>query len=129
MSIIPGLVALHEHTVADADTAIALGSGDVPVLATPRIVAWAEAACVAALADAANDADTTTVGTSVHLDHMGACGVGSEVRVRAELTAHEGRMLHFVVSVDDGSGRVLAKGELTRAIVYRGRFLGGVASA
>ena len=45
MSLIPGLVALHERTVADDDTAIAMGSGDVPVLATPRIVAWAEAAC------------------------------------------------------------------------------------
>jgi len=129
MSIIPGLVAVHEHTVADADTAIALGSGDVPVLATPRIVAWAEAACVAALADSATDAETTTVGTSVHLDHVGACGVGSAVRVRAELTAHEGRVLHFAVTVDDASGRVLAKGELTRAIVYRGRFLAGLASA
>jgi fluoroacetyl-CoA thioesterase len=128
MSLLPGLVALHVHTVAADDTAIAMGSGDVPVLATPRIVAWAEAACVAALAASATDEETTTVGTSVHLDHVGACGVGSAVRVRAELTAHEGRMLRFAVAVDDPSGRVLAKGELTRAIVYRGRFLGGIAT-
>lgn len=129
MSLLPGLVALHEHTVAVADTSIALGSGDVPVLATPRIVAWAEAACVAALAGSAADEGTTTVGTSVHLDHVGACGVGSTVRVRAELTAHEGRTLHFAVTVDDPAGRVLARGAFTRAIVYRGRFLGGLADA
>ena len=98
------------------------------MLATPRIVAWAEAACVAALAGSATDEETTTVGTSVHLDHVGACGVGSAVRVRAELTAHEGRVLRFAVTVDDASDRVLAKGEFTRAIVYRGRFLGGVAT-
>jgi predicted thioesterase len=127
MSIIPGLVALRQHTVAEADTAIALGSGDVPVLATPRVVAWAEAACVAALAESATDAESTTVGTSVHLDHVGACGVGSVVRVRAELTAYEGRVLHFAVAVDDPSGRVLAKGRLTRVMVYRGRFLAGLA--
>ncbi|WP_433454941.1 hypothetical protein ACQPXS_43195 [Streptomyces sp. CA-142005] len=38
------------HEVTDADTAVRVGSGDVPVLATPRLIAWMEAATVRAAA-------------------------------------------------------------------------------
>jgi len=49
MAIDPGLTGTAELTVTTADTAEALGSGDVPVLGTPRVLALAEAATVAAL--------------------------------------------------------------------------------
>ena len=65
-----------ELTVTDADTAQALGSGDVPVLATPRVVALVEAATVAATASAAGRGQTT-VGTRVELDHPPPTPVGA----------------------------------------------------
>ena len=78
MQLQPGLSARVELTVTDADTAQALGSGDVPVLATPRVLALAEAATVAALA-ARLDTGQTTVGTRVELDHVAATAVGRHV--------------------------------------------------
>ena len=68
-----GSVGRHRHVVTQADTAIALGSGDVPVLATPRLLAWVEAATVTALAEQL-DEDESTVGTLVELDHAAAGG-------------------------------------------------------
>jgi predicted thioesterase len=129
----PGPAVRHEHTVSAADTALAAGSGDVPVLATPRVVAWAEAACVAACADTlAGDpalGDATTVGTAVRLDHLAPSGVGTRVLVSAELTARDGRLLHFEVRVDDPGGRLLARGAFTRAVVARERFIASVPTA
>ena len=65
----PGLTARVELTVTDADTAQAVGSGDVPVLGTPRVLALAEAATVAATATRM-PAGSTTVGIRVELEHL-----------------------------------------------------------
>jgi len=92
----PGLSARVELTVTDADTATVLGSGDVPVLGTPRLVALAEAATVAALAGRL-DGGQTSVGTRVELDHLAATAVGGTVVVRAELSAVDGRSLRFAI--------------------------------
>jgi hypothetical protein len=61
MTLEPGLQAAFRHTVTEADTAAAIGSGEVPVLATPRVLALAERATVAAVAGALQ-AGATTVG-------------------------------------------------------------------
>jgi predicted thioesterase len=66
----------------------------VPVLATPRLLALAEAACVAAL-ESHLDAGTTSVGTGVALEHRRASPVGTEIEVEAELTELTGRRLVF----------------------------------
>ena len=52
MPIAPGLRAGFSHTVTEADTALAAGSGDVPVLATPKVLALVERASVEAVAGA-----------------------------------------------------------------------------
>src|ERR687892_445775 len=62
MTLEPGLQAAFRYTVTEADTAAAIGSGEVPVLATPRVLALAEQATVAAVAGALQ-AGATTVGT------------------------------------------------------------------
>ncbi|MET9452272.1 thioesterase family protein [Streptomyces cinerochromogenes] len=111
------------HEVTDADTAIRMGSGDVPVLATPRLIAWMEAATVRAAVPFLG-ADQTTVGTAVRVEHLRATGVGGEIEVTAEpASAPTGRRLTFAVRAVDGSGRVVAKGEIERAVVDRQRFL------
>jgi predicted thioesterase len=122
-------------TVTEADTAEALGSGDLPVLATPRLLAWCEAATCAA-ASGQVDATSTTVGISVSLEHLAATGVGGVVLVGAQLIGGEGRRLRFVVTAHDGvlddvprggdAGRLVGRGEVVRAVVDRDRFLAGI---
>jgi predicted thioesterase len=97
MTLGPGLHAEVELTVMYPDTAAAVGSGDVPVLATPRLVALAEAATVAAVS-AELDAGQTSVGTLVRLEHLRPTAVGGTVRVRAELVDVDGRELRFAVT-------------------------------
>jgi predicted thioesterase len=108
--------------VSERDTALALGSGDVEVLATPRLLAWLEAATVAAAAGLVGT-DETTVGTRVELEHLAATGVGTRVTVTADLAHRDGRLLRFVVGAHDPEDRLLASGTVTRVVVDRERFL------
>ncbi|MEW2332528.1 hotdog domain-containing protein [Micromonospora chersina] len=117
----PGLTARVELTVADTDTAQAVGSGDVPVLGTPRVLALAEAATVAATATRL-PSGSTTVGTRVELEHRAATPVGRTVAARAELVKVDGRRLTFEVIVTDGN-EVVATGRVERALVDRQRFV------
>jgi predicted thioesterase len=115
------LGATVELTVKEGDTADALRSGDVPMLATPRVVALAEEATVAALAGHLDD-KATTVGQRVQLDHLLPTSVGESVRAEAKLESVEGRRLVFTVSVTSTRGLVAA-GKIHRVIVNRERFL------
>ncbi|MEH3033789.1 MAG: thioesterase [Aeromicrobium erythreum] len=109
------------HTVTDADTASALGSGDLAVLATPRLLAWCEEATCAALD---LPAERTSVGTRVDLEHLAASPVGATVRARAEVVHEDGRLLRFRVTAHDVErDTLLASGEVRRVVVDRERFL------
>lgn len=115
------------------DTARALGSGDVDVLATPRLLAWCEAAtCAAAAGEAAAEAGipvgrgSTTVGTRVRLEHLLPTPVGGRVVVQARLAAVDGRLIRFEVVAADRHGAVIATGDVTRVVVDRERFAGRV---
>src|SRR4030095_15798178 len=96
MTLEPGLEAAFRYTVAEADTAAAVGSGDVPVLATPRVLALAERATVPAVAGALA-AGATTVGVRVELDHLVPSPVGTELEVDAVLERVAGRRLGVAV--------------------------------
>lgn len=117
----PGLSATVTLIVTDADTAQTLGSGDVPVLGTPRVVALAEAATVAATARALEPGQTT-VGVYVELHHVAATPVGRTVSAQAKLSDVDDRRLTFEVLVYDGE-TLAAKGIIRRVLVDRGRFL------
>ena len=106
--------------MTEADTARALGSGDVDVLGTPRVLALAEAATVAAAA-ASLSPGQTTVGTQVELDHLAPSPIGATVRAEATLVYHSGRRLTFDVRVTQGD-RAVATARITRAVVDRERF-------
>lgn len=112
------------YVVTSDDSAAALGSGDVPVLATPRLIAWLEAATVDACGDLPDGA--TTVGTRVDVEHVLATPVGGAVTTTAEVIERADRSLVFRVTAyhDIGAGPVVvARGQVTRAIVDRDRFL------
>lgn len=127
MDLVPGMTAQVELVVTDADTAVALGSGDVPVLGTPRVVALAEAATVAATAGRLPEG-MTTVGTRVDVAHLAASAPGARVVATAELTGVAGRALTFEVRVHDGDV-LAAEGRVERALVARDRFLSKVGAS
>jgi len=117
----PGLSARVELTVTEADTAQALGSGDVPVLGTPRVLALAEAATVAATARAM-PGGLTTVGTRAEVEHRAPTPVGRHVTALATLAKVDGRKLVFEVVVRDGEDLV-AEVRVERVILDRQRFI------
>ncbi|NGM14377.1 thioesterase [Verrucosispora sp. WMMA2044] len=120
-TLAPGLTGRVELTVTEADTAQAVGSGDVPVLGTPRVLALAEAATVAATARHL-PSGSTTVGTRVELEHLAATPVGRTVVAQARLTEVDRRRLVFEITVTEG-GQTVAEGRVERALVDRHRFL------
>jgi fluoroacetyl-CoA thioesterase len=122
MSLEVGRQARLVHTITDDDTAAAVGSGDVDALATPRLLALFEAACVAALAEGGLASDRTSVGTRVSLEHLVATPVGETLTVTAELAHVDGRLLRFECVAKDDADRLVGRAEVTRVAVDRARF-------
>lgn len=120
--IVGGMSADLHFVVGEDDTATALGSGDLPVLATPRLVAWLEAAAVAAVASAV-DADATTVGSHFAIDHLAPSRVGSTVVAEASVAEVAGRRITFEVAASE-SGAPIARGRHVRYLVNREQFMG-----
>ena len=121
MPLTLGMTASVTRCVEASDTAIAHHSGDVPVIATPRVVALAEEATVEAIAGALRPGQTT-VASGVQLTHLAPSPIGAKVTADVVLESIEGRRLVFRVSVADGRGLVAA-GYVTRVVVERERFL------
>ena len=121
MPIEPGLSAEVTLAVGDDDTAVAMCSGSVMVLATPRIVALCEEAACLALEGRLKPQETS-VGMSVQIDHLAPTPVGGKVTAEATLEKVNGRRLVFTVSVNDRRGLVAA-GRVTRVVVDVDRFM------
>jgi fluoroacetyl-CoA thioesterase len=120
-----GLSAQVELTVAEEDTAQHFRSGDVPVLATPRLIAVCEEASLRAT-DGHLTSDQTSVATRIQFDHLAPVAVGKVILAEATLVKMEGRRLTFKVSAarleGDGGGLVGA-GRVTRVLVDEATFL------
>jgi predicted thioesterase len=114
-----GRTATRELVVSDADTAVAVGSGSLPVLGTPVLLAWCEAATCAAL-DLPEG--STSVGTRVSLEHLAASPVGAAVAVTAAVAHVDGRLLRFTVEARSGD-KLVATGAVTRVVVDAERIL------
>lgn len=121
MTVEAGTSASISFIADDATTAIALGSGDVAALGTPKIVALIEEAAVAALSGQLTDG-ATTVGTHIAVDHLAPTAVGSIVVATATVTQADDRIVSFTATVTE-SDKVVARGTHTRAIVDRSRFV------
>ncbi len=125
MTVQPGAHAVVSHRVSLEDTALALGSGDLEVLGTPRLIAWCEQAAVAAIGPDLDPA-RTSVGTRVDIAHERASAVGTEIAVRADLVHVDGRLLRFEVIAEQesaGATVAIARGQITRVVVDRERFM------
>ncbi|MEV6038518.1 thioesterase family protein [Nonomuraea sp. NPDC052116] len=121
MTLAPGLRAQLLIMVEVEDTAKKVGSGDVPVLATPRLLALAEAATVQAL-DKHLAPGETSVGTRVELEHLAASPLGTHVQIGVELTEVDGRRLVFAFEAHDKHA-VVGRGTIERIVVDRAKFL------
>lgn len=124
------LHATLTFTVTDDDTALAVGSGSLPVLGTPRLLAWCEAATCAAIESALSEG-STSVGTRVSLEHLAASPVGAALDVTATGIFSDGRLHRFSVAAQHAGGtakdaKVVATGEVTRVVVDAERFLSRV---
>ena len=112
-----------QFEVTDADIASTLGTGDVPVLATSRLVTWMEATTVAAAAHFLADGETS-VGVGVRVEHRRPTPLGGRVDVSAETAGPSAdRRLTFALQAFDSSGELIGTGEIDRAIVEREPFL------
>lgn len=116
----PGLRGTASRTVSPADTAIALGSGDVPVLGTPALVALMEQAAVAALA-AALPPDMTSVGVYLEVHHLAATPPGMAITAQATVVSVDERTVSFELAASDAVEQI-GRGVHRRVIVNRDRF-------
>jgi len=121
MSPMTGSSATVELLVTEADTAIAHHSGEVPVLATPRVIALCEQAAFTAVA-ADLSAGQTTVSMKVQIDHLAPSAIGQTVMAEATVEKIQGRRIQFTVSVNDDHG-LIAVGRVTRVVVDAAAFL------
>ena len=116
-----GLKHTSELTVTDAVTAIRMGSGDMPVLATPAMMALMENAAMLAVADELPEG-STTVGGHIASSHLRPSKIGEVVRAVAEVTKVDGRKIEFNVSAYSGDV-LLGEGTHLRFILDRERFM------
>lgn len=121
MNVAVGLKGEARLVVSEDDTARALGSGDVNVLGTPKLVALFEEATVDALRGMLEPGQSS-VGMRVQIDHLQPTPIGAEVVVEAQLDKVEGRRITFTVTATD-SGGLVAAGKVTRVMVDVERFM------
>jgi fluoroacetyl-CoA thioesterase len=101
--------------VTDADTAAAVGSGDVDVLSTPRVITLCEQATVEAIRPLLGEGQTS-VGFRIEITHLVPVLVGRTVVASAALERIDGKRFVFNVTVNDPCGLVAA-GKVTRVVV------------
>ncbi len=121
MPIQTGLVGEVSFTVTEDDTALSFRSGEVPVLATPRLIAACEEASCRAT-QGLLEQGVTTVGRRIQFDHLAPTKVGAKVTVEAVLERVEGRRLTFTVSASDATG-LIGAGKVSRVLVEVEPFL------
>jgi predicted thioesterase len=108
-------------TVTEDVIAITVGSGDLPVLATPMMMALMENAAMLAVADELPEG-CTTVGGHIESSHLKPSKIGNVVRAEAEVTKVDGKKIEFKVSAYSGDV-LLGEGTHLRFIVDREKFM------
>ena len=116
-----GLTHTSTLKVTNADTALEMGSGDMPVLATPAMTALMENAAMLAVSDSLPEG-CTTVGGHISTSQLKPSRVGAQVSATATLDKIDGRKLYFTVKAHDGD-TLIGEGSHLRFIVERDRFM------
>ena len=122
--LIPGTSFEASRIVGKEDTAEFHGSGDLPVYATPSMVALMEYVAKELVKPILAEGQTT-VGTRMEVSHLKATPVGNEVRAKAKLLEIQGRKVSFTIEAYDGEA-LIGKAVHERAVVDRERFMAGL---
>ncbi|GAB4391192.1 MAG: thioesterase family protein [Kiloniellaceae bacterium] len=118
--IVPGLTGHAEMVVGTSDTAPRIGSGHIPVLATPKMITLIEEAALAAV-EHLLPAGKQSLGTHLDVSHVAATPVGMTVKAEAELIQVDGRKLVFAVRARDQMD-LIGEGRHERVIVTAASF-------
>ena len=116
-----GLTHTSELTVTEAVTALSLGSGDMPVLATPAMMALMENAAMMAVANNLPEG-CTTVGGHIESSHLRPSKIGEKVSAVAEVTKVDGKKIEFRVAAYSGE-TLLGEGTHLRFVVEKEKFI------
>ena len=116
-----GLVMTQTLIISPALTAESMGSGLLPVYATPAVVALMENTACLCIKDLADE--DTTVGIHIDVQHLKAAKVGEKVTCTAEMTRTEGRHYTFAIEVKNAKGETLATATHERVRVNKSRFM------
>ncbi|HEY8441567.1 MAG TPA: thioesterase family protein [Xanthobacteraceae bacterium] len=116
----PGMKGSAQLLVGIEHTAPKVGSGLVPVLATPVMINLIEAAALDAVERLLPEGHQS-LGTRLDVRHFAATPIGMKVRASAELIKVEGRTLLFRVGAQDEK-EPIGDGTHERVIVNVARF-------
>ena len=116
-----GLKHTSEQTVSEALTAMQMGSGDLPVFATPAMIALMENAAMMAVANELPEG-CTTVGGHIESSHLRPSKVGEKVSAVAEVTKVDGKKIEFKVAAYSGE-TLLGEGTHLRFVVDKEKFI------
>ena len=116
----PGRKGSARLVVGAAHTAPALGSGTIPVFATPMMVALMEAAAVDCVESLLPEGHTS-LGTSLAVSHSAASPPGALIEATAELVSVDDRTLTFRVEARDAV-EIIGAGTHTRVVADTERF-------
>lgn len=116
-----GLRFTSEMVVTENVTAAKMGSGDMPVLATPAMMALMENAAMQAVAPYLPEG-STTVGGHIESSHLRPSKIGERVEASAIVTKIDGKKIEFKVEARLGE-TLLGEGTHLRFIVDRKKFL------
>ena len=116
-----GVTGHADAQVDNLNTAVAVGSGALPVFATPSLVTLVEQAACTAIGPHL-PLGTTSLGTGLQIKHLKATPIGHHVQATATLQAVDGQRLTFAVTASDEREKI-AEGTHERFVVHAERFL------
>jgi len=108
--------------VSDTDTAAAMGSGGLSVLATPRLIAWMEHLAFE-MTQTHLDTNQSTVGSEINCRHLAPTLLGKTVKVVSKLIAQDGKRLVFEIKAWDAADTLIGDAQHTRFIIDTERFI------
>lgn len=116
-----GIKGCQTEIVTNDKTAASMGSGTLPVYATPAMIALMEKTAMISVAAKLGE-NEATVGTKLEISHLAACGLGTKVSCESELVEIDRKRLVFSVTAYDGE-TVIGKGKHERFIIDTVKFM------
>jgi fluoroacetyl-CoA thioesterase len=119
-----GIKNVKTEIVTEEKSAASLGSGLLPVYATPAMIAFMENTAHTSVAEYLQEGQGT-VGILINVKHVAPTPLGMEVRCESELIEVDHNRLVFEVKVYDEAG-LIGEGIHERFTVDNDKFMGNV---